>query len=311
MNMSNTASFTIAYDGPALANHEMDARDLGAALLALCALMENSSKEIYGKDCRTTVTIKAGFKPGSFEIDFGIAQSYVQQLMTFMNSDEVNGAMNLVEVVGFGYMMSKTSTAGLFQVLKFLKGKKPDKVMVMNDQTIKFILGQSELIAFKGTDTLYKSIDVRREFNRALAPLERDGIDSFEIRKIGQVFDKATKDDMLYFYDPSLTDEANSETLIGSSVTRKTFSIASLDFKPGNKWRLSDGSGQFHVEILDKDFLDSVSINRTSFCKDDLLVTDLKISEYQTPKGLRTDYQVIKVIEHKHASRQLELTYAD
>lgn len=305
--MSNSAAFTIAYDGPALDNHEMDAKDLGLALLSICALIESSSKEIYGKDCKTNVKIKAGFKPGSFEIDFGIAQSHLQNLLGLMNSNSINGALNLITVIGFG----GSGAVGLMQVLKFLGGKKPDRVVRLPDQTIQFFINNTFIIGLKDTDTLYKSLDVRREFKKVMSPLENDGIDSFEVRKLGNIFDRVSKKELPYFYDPSLTDEIKDETLIRENLIKKTFSIASLDFKPGNKWRLSDGTSQFHVEILDKDFLKNISVNRVAFCKDDLLITDLKISEYETPKGLRTDYQIIKVLEHRQASKQLELPYDD
>jgi len=308
--MSNSANFTIAYDGPALANHEMDARDLGYALLALCSLIEESSKEIYGKDCKTSVTIKGGFKPGSFEIDYVIAQSYIQQILGIFASDGVSGALNLMACIGLGGSTVYGVQKGAFQVIKFLRGKRPDKVIVQPDLSIKFVLGNQEIIGLPFTDKLYRSISVRREFSKVMSPLDKDGVTSFEIRQAGKTLDAVSKDESAYFYDPSTTEEVNSETLLGTSDLRKTFSIASLDFKPGNKWRLSDGSGQFHVEILDKEFLEGVSLNRTSFYKDDLLLVDLRINEFQTPKGLRTDYQILKVLEHRQAAKQLELTYS-
>jgi len=57
-NMSATAHFSIKYDGPALASHQMDVRELAPALMALASLLEEANREIYPEGSEVRVQVK-------------------------------------------------------------------------------------------------------------------------------------------------------------------------------------------------------------------------------------------------------------
>ncbi|WP_061165200.1 hypothetical protein [Caballeronia temeraria] len=67
--MSNHERFNVVYDGPALAEHRMDVRDLAPALVAIADLFTAANKELNGDSADVRVEVKGSFKAGSFELD--------------------------------------------------------------------------------------------------------------------------------------------------------------------------------------------------------------------------------------------------
>jgi hypothetical protein len=53
--------------------------------------------------------------------------------------------------------------------------------------------------------------------------------------------------------------------------------------------------------------LQKVDSNQIAFAKGDILICDVKITQKRTSDGLKTEYVVEKVVEHRPAWRQLPL----
>ena len=81
---------------------------------------------------------------------------------------------------------------------------------------------------------------------------------------------------------------------------RKVFSIASLSFKPGQKWKLNDGQGAPKTVIMsDKDFAGRVDRSEIAFSKGDLLICDVVERSRRTPTGFKSEYEIVRVVEHR------------
>ena len=80
----------------------------------------------------------------------------------------------------------------------------------------------------------------------------------------------------------------------------------SLAFKEGNRWRLTDGQNTFSVQVNDEDFLRRVDANQVSFAKGDVLICKLRTKQWQVEDGVRSEYELVEVVEHRSA-RQLPL----
>ena len=87
---------------------------------------------------------------------------------------------------------------------------------------------------------------------------------------------------------------------------RYAFSIVSLAFKEDNKWRLTDGQAIYSVIMKDAEFQRKVDSSEAVFAKGDVLICDLHTIQWQVQDGVKTDYEVTKVHDHKHA-RQLPM----
>ena len=89
-------------------------------------------------------------------------------------------------------------------------------------------------------------------------------------------------------------------------MSRRALSIVSVVFKEDNKWRLSDGNNVFSVTISDVQFLEQIDEGAVSFSKKDILVCEMRTVQWETNSGLLTEYEVVKIIEHRQG-RQLPL----
>ena len=149
---------------------------------------------------------------------------------------------------------------------------------------------------------LYQDLLVRDAAERVVRePLERPGIEQVTFLQDGKPTAEITKEDAPSFVTP----EVEEQTLV-DDTRRAAYSIISLAFKEDNKWRLHDGHNAIYATINDKEFLRKVDANAASFRKNDVLVCEVRVQQRHTVKGLRTDYIVEKVIEHRPAPRQLD-----
>jgi hypothetical protein len=84
-----------------------------------------------------------------------------------------------------------------------------------------------------------------------------------------------------------------------------------LAFKEENKWRLHDGNSGISARIEDETFLCLVDSNALSFAKGDILICNVRVTQTQTREGLKTEYTVARVADHKPAPRQLNFLIED
>jgi hypothetical protein len=105
-------------------------------------------------------------------------------------------------------------------------------------------------------------------------------------------------------YDGKALEKHASETeneMITENKYEVAYSIVSLAFKEKDKWRLYDGQSTISASIKDEEFLEKVNNNSISFAKNDMLICDVKVTQISTKEGLKIEYDVIKVKEHRLA----------
>jgi hypothetical protein len=92
------ASFTIAYDGPALRDGVMDVRGLAPALLAVGQLFD-AANIVLNRDAATIAVSVRATGAGSFEISFDVIQALASQITSFLAGERIVAAVNLKEIV--------------------------------------------------------------------------------------------------------------------------------------------------------------------------------------------------------------------
>lgn len=293
-----TESFKIHYCGPELDNGRMDVRELAPALLAVGGLLEEANRVLNGN--RTTISVKVRrFEDGSFGVAFEVSQPLLAQAVSLFSGDEVNAAINVLTILG----LAGTGGMGLIKLLKWAKGRRPKKAKTLADGNIELDFDEAgHIVTSKPTCDLFLDLKVRVEMENFVRPLERSGIDNIGISYADQRIETISKAEAPYFVAPQPEDD-----LISEQETVATYSIHSLSFKEENKWRLTDGTVTFFATILDHLFLNKVNQNLVSFSKGDILRVRMKIKTWNTATGLRSEYEVLEVIEHRSAAIQLRL----
>ena len=300
-NKDVSASFRVTYDGKALENSEMDARNLAPALLAIGDLLENSTRVLYGKEIKASVNVKGGFKTGSFGIEFSLATSVLVALRDLFSSDAASATANALQIPGAVGLLAWHGKKSLLSVLKWLKNRPIRKVELLDKTAMVHVDNESieiELEVLK----LLRDLSVRDSVERMLHPLNADGVDVFATGTDADIVETISYEEVAWFKSPAAED-----TLLIDEVRKMAFSIVSLAFKEDNKWRLHDGASTIRTSISDPDFLYKVDNNLVSFSKGDVLVCEVSVRQWQTDSGAKTEYDVIKVVDHRMAYRQIAL----
>jgi len=286
----------LTYDGPALAAHTMDVRQLAPALLAFGDMAEEAARTLWGEQMSVKVEVRASFRTGSFGIDLAVATNLAQQLMDWLRGETATAMVNGVTLIG--------AIGGLMGTLKWLKGRRPRSVEITSEGKRRLVCEDGEaLIVEEHTVMLLRSLRVREHLWQVVAPVEREGIDTVMLSADSRIDVMVTREEAAWFLPP-----AAAETVVHEDERTMAFSIVSLSFKEGNKWRLSDGNVTVFVEVADQDFLSRVDRNLVRFAKGDLLIGRTRITQRLLPDGnLRTDYTLLSVQEHRPGTPQLDL----
>ena len=120
-------SFSISYDGPALADGTMDVFDLAPALVSVGELF-NEANVILNGDQTTFKTSMKAISKGSFQIELALSQTALEHIVALFAWDGITAAKNIGSLI-FGEF-------GLIRFWKWLRGKTPDKVESDGDKII-------------------------------------------------------------------------------------------------------------------------------------------------------------------------------
>ncbi|CFB71428.1 TPA: hypothetical protein ACJCXE_004362 [Yersinia enterocolitica] len=304
---SDDMKFRIVYDGPALENHEMDIRDLAPALIALSDVFEEAAKTIYGKKATVTVKVNASFKAGSFGIDLlASSPSWIKQAIEFLSGDPVSATLNLITLLGLSKVAGTQTTRGLLDLIKWIGPRKVKSIHKLPNRNVKIFIDDEEEVFEEDVVELYKNYKLRESLQEVIArPLEKEGIDSFAATlDEGKTFVTVSKREAEFFYI-----ERPVDSILSENTTEKALQVINVSFSEGNKWRFSDGSASFLAEITDEHFLQDVNSMKLNFSKGDMLLADLKVTQYMSGDAIKTSYEVTKVKKQINPQRQIEFPF--
>jgi len=294
--MSNHERFNVVYDGPALAEHRMDVRDLAPSLVAIADLFTAANKELNGDSADVRVEVKGSFKAGSFELDL----IFVQQLLTQIRdifagsgASAISNAYTILTVLGL------IGGGGVVGLQRKLRGRRPHRIEQVGGVSHVWITETESVEVDAGVVRLWRNTVVRSSLSKTLSPLEREGISNFGIMR-GEQVELIIEDDELASFASINHD---SGEVVSDSVTRKILLVESVVFKDGNKWRVHDGQYPFFAAIDDEAFLAKVN-DGERFGKGDVLVVDLRQMQTIEAGALKTEYRIVKVHEHRAPLQQ-------
>jgi hypothetical protein len=290
------ATFTVVYDGPALADHLIDVRHLAPSLLALSTLVDEANRTCNGDRAKVSLAVKATH-PGCFEVQMHIVQTLLQQAQGLFASDAVTAAVNLQNLIfGTGGVVS------LFGLIKWLNGRQPIDAKRDGDNIHIQIDASTHVTIDKNVYMLYENQRAREAAFDVVHPLDDEGIEVFRVRDGATVIQEVLRSERDAFVPP-LKNELATEDLLDETY-KKALTVVAPDFNEGNKWRMSDGSQEFYVSMRDDDFNGRVERGEVSFAKGDVLICQMRSRQTRTGVKLFTEYEAIRVLDHKKSATQ-------
>lgn len=298
--------FRVVYDGPAVEDGEMDVTQLASSLLALGKLIENADAIRTGEAGRVKVRVKSDVKRGSFDV--GIAVHWLDGIkdatIAWAMTPQGAATISLLGLLGINVKdAAKLGGKGLIQTVRWLRGRRVAKQIVLEDGNTTLIAEDGEEITVHPTVArLVDEPSVRQPLEKFTEPLRDEGVEEIRFEeKQGQVDERITAAEA-----PSFVAAAGSEPS-SSDQFRATYQIKRLFFDRGRKWRLSNGAQTIQAEIEDEAFWARVDASEESFSKEDYLVVIVRMDQWLTTSGLRTEYVIVKVEQHIPAPKQSPL----
>lgn len=309
--LTQSAKARIAYTGPALVDGAMDVRELAPSLLAFADLIEKANEAIGGEQKIQVLLNQDSFQKGSFDITTILQCSLLEQAKLFVSSADENGLSDLMTVLGWGGVTGGTIVAGIFSLLKRIRGRKIKKAESKENKVILQLEDSEIIVTTENTMKVFVHADCRKAIEQVMKPLEKRGIDSFELRNPDTPDDKHAleeiqKEEQAYFKVPPIAKHEEVERLPEQEMTVK---ITSITFEKNYKWRLTDGNNTFWAKIEDTDFLDKVEKGLFSFTNGDMLRIRYYIQQTVQNDTLSSEYVVTKVLELKKRPEQIELDF--
>lgn len=295
--------FRVVYDGPAVEDGEMDVSQLASSLLALGKLIENADAVRTGEPGRVKVRVQSDVKRGSFDVGIaihwmdGVKDAAIAWAMTPQGA----GIISLLGLLGINVKdVTKVSARGLIQTVRWLRGRRVAQQIVLQDGNTTLVTEDGDQLEVHPTVArLVEDASVRQPLEKFTEPLREDGVDVIRFEdEAGHEVERIADAEADSFAASAGGKPSSSDTF------RATYQIKRLFFDRGRKWRLSNGAQTIQAEIEDEAFWRRVDASDVSFAKEDYLVCTVRMDQWLTPSGLRTEYVIVKVEQHLPAPKQ-------
>lgn len=298
--------FRVVYDGPAVEDGEMDVSQLASSLLALGKLIENADAIRTGEPGRVKVRVKSDVMRGSFDV--GIAVHWIDGLkdaaIAWAMTPEGAGTLALLSLLGFNVKdLGKAGGKGVIQVVRWLRGRRIKSQVFLEDGNTRITAEDGEQLDVNPTVArMVEEPSIRQPLERFTEPLREDGVDEIRFEeKPGYADERIGAEEADSFTATAGSDPSSSDTF------RATYQIKRLFFDRGRKWRLSNGAQTITAEIEDEDFWTKIDAAEMSFSKEDYLVCDVRMDQWLSQSGLKTEYVIVRVVDHIPAPKQDKL----
>ena len=155
---------------------------------------------------------------------------------------------------------------------------------------------------------MYMNPRVREATRSFISPLAEEGIERMDINKQGEKIESIEEGEVGY-YDVVL-DDSTERT---ETVEKRLVIIASLSFRPREKWRVAFGDDEaaFFAAMNDQEFMKRVSQRRELFKAGDTMYVKMRVSQWVETGRLKTEREIVKVLRHAHLDEQGELDFGD
>lgn len=297
--------FVASYDGEALRQHTMPVRDLAPALLALGQAFDRANTVLNGDSTALTLEIRAT-TTGSFEVTLVLQQAALAGAL-FLTPDFLSTANTIKELVFGGH-----GIVGVFGLFKRFRGKRPKVVAETPDGSITLEFDRVRLRVPSEVWQLYLDVLLRQYLEAVTRPLAKPGIDTLTFRENNEnktPLETVTKEDVPAFTQGDAEVGAPSQTFIPKQRLQPgTVNLNNM----GAKWRMSDGEISRQYTISDAEFLGQVARGERRFGSGDTLVCDVLMRQWDDAQGkLRTEHEIIRVLDHITGPRQARLIEED
>jgi hypothetical protein len=276
----SSAETTIRYDGPAFARRTINVEDIARALLAISDLCKRANQ--VGNGDRASVALFMNLESGQPRAEFKleIVQRVATQASLLFIDQKVFTAKEIFEWLGL-IGDAEGTVGGLFAVLKWLKGRKPDSAStVLRDgrDMIKITAGRDGIFTFPQTARLLCDPVAVHQAKEVVRPAGREGYEFVEFEHAGKVIERVTSTNVVQIEEAAPLEEKPTVTVLPQSYVRAAVRIRKAVYEGTGKWTVQYDRA-IDVAIADEDWLADFQANRVAAPPGSLLDVEMLVSE--------------------------------
>lgn len=296
----------IAYCGEAVDSGIMDVNDLAPALLAFGELVHECNKIANKDSARVNVYVSSQFQQGSFEISIEIFQSLADQIKGLFSTETTYSIREMLNELGFASNAAGVTGINLLEVIRWVRNRKVDSISKAGKDKYHINIGNEyKEISVLGLE-LFRSVKIRKSVEGVMSPLNKNGIEAFEVREKAAAYQHIDKEETDYYKLPD--DEIKQEMI--DSTRRCLIKVCSVNFEQELKWRFRIDTMKFYAAIKDQDFIQQVEAGEVSFAKGASMLVDLhEIQTIHSGGDIKTEYEITKVHKVLRHSEQLSFDF--
>ena len=282
--------FAVRFDGEAIHDARIDARELGMSLVGMADLLKAvQATQSELKDQEPVSLDVHATEEGSFIVDLvlvgvGSFWDYARNVLT---GEDVTAVANLGALLGL--------TGGVLVWIKKFGIPKIDRHEQINEGTVRVWTRDGDVIEMPPDVFLaIRSDSVVKAAAEAVRPLEKEGIETLEIRgETTQSLEVViTKDDLPNFDPPEIVEEDDEDEGDAEDVWVTLLGV-SLD--GSGKYRVDDGAEEYQATLDDAEFLERVLSGAIQFGAADEVKVTVRHTKYRTRKQTRTRHSIERV----------------
>jgi hypothetical protein len=306
------ATVRIKYDGPALRDHEMDVAQLAPALMGLSDLCQAANRHLNGDRAAVKVLVRVDVEQQCFTFDITLVQSLWEHTKALLHHDEVRNAKELAEWIGLLTAATVGTSASLFQVWKWLRGRSAD------DPALE-VRGDGDLVVLIFPESPTDRLPVRREMlelardpvairsaQRVVDPVLTAGYSSLEFIAPDGVAQRVERDDAARIRQIPVGSTPKEETAIDEPqvITAHVRVYSPVYDAKAPQWRFTYGDQHHYMDISETDIAQR-AIERGGALKDDLYRVRLETQQVVDENGReKVKYKIREVLGFRPARLQ-------
>lgn len=302
-------TFEIAYDGPALADHSMDVRDLAPAMLGLGELIKQINQHANGEKSRVKLRVSGDFEHKCFNITFEVIQSIFEQIKMLVGDDDIKSAKELLEWIG---IVGGASVVPLLTFLRLRRGRAVQNIEELRDEDsrgsvrVQFHGDGNTVVVNQHVYNISHDPHVKKAAEDLIAPLEQPGIESVDFKSEGTEPIKIQKGEARDILSSCRTPD--DERVDGVETIEAVLRVyAPVYDEKAETWRFDLHGDHIYVDIS-ATTIASDAMQRGGALIGDSYKVILTITEYTTPTGqTRRRHKIEKVLEFKSSPQQTGL----
>lgn len=297
------AAFDIAFVGAQKVETTTTNQPVAQAIIGVDQLLTTGSRALYGYLVDPEVDVRRFPLESLYSVDLGFRRNFgMSRRAVLAGVSEFIDPPSSTVGVALGWLEGqKEGELGLFQLLKAVAGRKVTNVSLGEDK-VTVSVGEESFEVSYHTYKLMRHLGVRNAVEQFAGVFKDPSVTEVQVkdRVTGKVTVSITREEAAYFELPEL-----DEVVLVDEVRTMALMLPSASFRDDQIWTFFDGEQTIRARMCDKNFLRIIDNAVFRLNADDILVVRMHVRTVQTVSGLVSDYEVVKVLDHRKPGKHL------